>query len=213
MTSILTSIFRPPPNSNGGYIEGSEGWSQELVLTSKHDGAFQWTADAYYFDLKDYNSFYIYEQTVRDDSTRPVIETDQGTFIILEGTDIVSDATLLNGFFANAVEIETEYWGLFAQGEYSLTDSLRLIAGMRYNDETKSTDCGGSNFTGDTNGDGVIDRVVNVKDGVVGSSPLILPEIDARRTPGFCVLDAGGPIPGVTSAAATWGLPQSGCYR
>lgn len=168
--------FSPTPNSNGGYIEESEGWSQELVLTSNHDGAFQWTAGAYYSDLEDYNSFYLYEQTVRDDSTRPVIETDQGTFTILEGTDIVSDATLLNGFFANAVEIETEYWGVFAQGEYSLTDSLRLIAGIRYNDETKSADCGGSNFTGDTNGDGVVDRVVNVKDGVAGSSPLVLPE-------------------------------------
>ena len=161
--------FGPTQNSNGGYLEESEGWSQEFVLTSNSEGPLQWTAGAYYSDLEDYNSFYIYQQTVRDDSTRPVIETELGEFTILEGTDIVSDETLLNGFFANSVRIDTEYWGVFSQAEYSLTDDFRLIAGIRYNDETKSADCGGSNFS-----EG--DRVVNVKDGVDGSSPRILPE-------------------------------------
>ncbi len=168
--------FSPTPNSNGGYLEESEGWSQEFQLTSNGDGPLQWTVGAYYSDLEDYNSFYIYQQTVRDDSTRPTVTNSLGTFTVLEGTDIVSDQTLLGGFFANAVQIDTEYWGVFAQGEYSVTDRLRLIAGIRYNDEEKSASCGGSNFTGDQNGDGVVDRVVNVRPGVEGSSPLVLPE-------------------------------------
>ena len=167
--------FSPTPNSNGGYQEASEGWTQEFVLTSNSDGPLQWTGGVYYSDLEDFNSFYIYQQTVRDDSTRPTVTVPQGTFTVLEGTDIVSDATLLNGFFANAVQIDTEYWGVFTQLEYSLTDDLRVIGGIRYNDESKTASCGGSNFTGDTNGDGVIDRVVNVLDGVAGTSPLILP--------------------------------------
>ncbi|MEM8490472.1 MAG: TonB-dependent receptor [Pseudomonadota bacterium] len=167
--------FSPTPNSNGGYQEVSEGWTQEFVLTSTGSGPLQWTAGVYYSDLEDFNSFYIYEQTVRDDSTRPTITTDQGTFTILQGTDIVSDETLLNGFFANAVQIDTEYWGAFTQLEYALTDRFRVVAGIRYNDETKEASCGGSNFTGDENGDGVVDRVVNVREGVDGSSPLILP--------------------------------------
>ncbi len=168
--------FSPTPNSNGGYLEESEGFSQELQLSSTDDGKFQWTVGAYYSDLEDYNSFYIYQQTVRDDSTRPEITTPLGTFTILEGTDIVSDETLLGGFFANAVQIDTEYWGVFGQGEYSVSDQLRLIAGIRYNDEEKSASCGGSNFTGDQNGDGIVDRVVNVLPGVAGTSPLVLPE-------------------------------------
>lgn len=168
--------FSPTPNSNGGYQETSEGWSQELVLTSNNDGRFQWTAGAYYSDIEDFNTFYIYQQTVRDDSTRPTVTTPLGTFTILRGTDIVSDATLLNGFFANAVVIDTEYWGVFGQAEFSVTDRFRLIGGVRYNDEQKSASCGGSNFTGDENGDGMVDRVVNVVPGVEGSSPVILPE-------------------------------------
>lgn len=168
--------FSPTPNSNGGYLEESEGWSQEFQITSAGDGAFQWTAGLYYSDLEDYNSFYIYQQTARDDSTRPTVTNALGTFTVLQGTDIVSDATLLGGFFANAVEIDTEYWGVYAQGEFSVSDTLRLIAGVRYNDEEKSASCGGSNFTGDTNGDGIVDRVVNVLPGVAGSSPLVLPD-------------------------------------
>lgn len=171
--------FSPTPNSNGGYLEASEGFSQEFQLNSTGDDNFQWTAGVYYSDLEDFNTFYIYQQTVRDDSTRPTVTRDVNgmpmDFTVLEGTDIVSDATLLNGFFANAVIIDTEYYGIFAQGEWSVNDQVRLIFGLRYNDEQKSARCGGSNFTGDENGDGTVDRVVNVVPGADGSSPLILP--------------------------------------
>ncbi|MEM8682495.1 MAG: TonB-dependent receptor [Pseudomonadota bacterium] len=167
--------FSPTPNSNGGYLEESEGWSQEIVLTSTDDGALQWTAGLFYQEVEDYSSFYIYQQTERDDSTRGSVTNSEGTFTLLDGTDILSDATVLGGFFADSVAIDTEYLGVFGQVEYSVNERTRLIAGLRFNDETKTASCGGSNFTGDTNGDTVVDRVVNVADGVAGSSPLVLP--------------------------------------
>lgn len=167
--------FSPTPNSNGGFLESSEGFTQEFVLNSAGDGPLNWTAGAYYSELEDVASFYIYQQTVRDDSTRPTITVPQGEFTILQGTDIVSDATVLGGFFADNQIIDTEYFGIFGQVEYAISDQFRVIGGIRYNDETKEASCGGSNFTGDTNGDGTVDRVVNVLDGAAGSSPLVLP--------------------------------------
>ncbi|MDJ0909072.1 MAG: TonB-dependent receptor [Woeseiaceae bacterium] len=173
--------FSPTPNSNGGYLEESEGFAQEFQISSTGDGALQWTAGLYYSDLEDFSSFYIYQQTQREaDSTRPeviipAIDPVNPTRL-LTGTDILSDATVLNGFFANAVVVDTEYLGIFAQGEYSVQDNLRLILGLRYNEEEKAASCGGSNFTGDTNMDGTVDRVVNVLPGLDGSSPLILPD-------------------------------------
>ena len=169
--------FSPTPNSNGGQLETSEGWSQELQISSMNDGPLQWTAGAYYSDTEEFYSFYIYQQTARDDSTRPVVTTPEFPegVTILEGTDIISDATQLGGFFANTGRINTEYLGIYFEGEYSLTESLRLTAGIRYNDEEKYSDCGGDNFTGDVNGDGTVDRVVNVVDGVAGTSPVTLP--------------------------------------
>jgi outer membrane receptor protein involved in Fe transport len=161
--------FSQSPHSNGGYLEESQGWSQELQLTSNGDGRLQWTAGVYYSELEDYSSFYIYNQTQREpDDSRPSVTIPQGTFTVLQATNILSRETSLNGFFANAVLIDTDYFGAYAQGDFSLTDRFRLIAGVRYNDEEKSASCGGSNFSAG-------DRVVNVVDGVDGASPLILP--------------------------------------
>ena len=169
--------FSPSQNSNGGYQEASEGLAQEIQLTSTHDGPLQWTAGLYVSSVEDFNSFYIYQQTVRDDSVRPTVTIpDLGEFTILSGTPLVSDATVLGGFFANAVQIDTDYLGIYSQVEYSVNDQLRLIGGLRYNDEEKSASCGGSNFTGDENNDGTVDRVVNVIDGIAGTSPAVLPE-------------------------------------
>lgn len=173
--------FSETPNQNGGYFEESSGFSQEFVLTSTTDSALQWTAGVYYSDLEDFNSFYVYDETVREpNSVRPTVTVDidgEATeFTVLSATDIVSDARLLNNFFANAVQVDTEYYGIFGQIEYSVSDRIRLIAGIRYNDEQKSASCGGSNFTGDENGDGTVDRVVNVQPGIDGTSPFILPD-------------------------------------
>ncbi len=162
--------FSPTPNSNGGYLEESEGWSQEFQISSASEGPLQWTAGAFLSETEDYSSFYIYQQTQRDDSTRPTVVTPEypDGVTVLQGTDIISDATFIGGFFADSARIETEYFGIYAEGEYSLTDSLRVTAGVRYNDEEKNLDCAGSNFSGG-------DRVVNVRDGVAGSSPITLP--------------------------------------
>lgn len=162
--------FSQSPHSNGGYLEESEGWSQELQLTSTGDGRLQWTTGLYYSELEDYSSFYIYNQTEREpDDSRPSVTIPQGTFTLLQATNILSTETSLNGFFANAVLIDTDYFGAYAQGDLSLTDNFRLIAGIRYNDEEKFASCGGSNFSAG-------DRVVNVVDGAPGSSPVILPD-------------------------------------
>jgi len=164
--------FGPSPNQNGGYDEESKGWSQEFQFSSDYDSQLQWTAGAYYSDLKDRSSFYIYNQTVRrPNSDRATVVTPQfpAGVSLLTGTGIESRERNLNGFFANSVIIDTEYFGIYGQAEYSVSDQLRLIGGLRYNDESKFASCGGSNFSGG-------DRVVNVVPGVAGSSPLFLPD-------------------------------------
>lgn len=167
--------FSPTPNSNGGFLEASKVFSQEIQFSSNYDSDLRWTVGAYYSDQEDQSSFSIYQQTARDDSTRATITNALGTFTQLSGTDITSLNRNFGGFFADNAIIDTEYFGIFGQIEYSISEDLRVIAGIRYNDESKELSCGGSNFTGDVNGDGNVDRVVNVRDGVAGSSPIILP--------------------------------------
>ena len=175
--------FGPTPNQHGGYLEESEGWSQEIVLTSNSDSAFQWTAGVYYSDLEDFSSFYIYDKTVREDtaSVRPTVTVDidgvPTDFTVLTATGIVSDETLLNNFFANAVQIDTEYYGIFGQarifGERHAPSDWQACA---ITTKTRKRHAAESNFTGDANMDGVVDRVVNILPGVEGSSPFILPD-------------------------------------
>ncbi len=167
--------FSPTPNSNGGFEEETQGWTQELQLVSQHEGPLQYTVGGYYSDQDDRFSFNIYQQTQRDDSTRGSVTNAQGTFTLLDSTNIVSLDTNLGGFFADNAVINTQYLGIFGQVEYSFAESLRVIGGLRYNDESKDLTCGGSNFTGDLNGDGTVDRVVNVAPGVAGSSPAVIP--------------------------------------
>ncbi|MEM9313317.1 MAG: TonB-dependent receptor [Pseudomonadota bacterium] len=53
--------------------------------------------------------------------------------------------------FADFQEIETDTTGIFAQGNYSITDQFRVIAGIRYNEEEKDTETF-SGFSTDANG-------------------------------------------------------------
>ncbi len=163
--------FGPSPVQNGGYDEESKGWSQEFQFSSDYDSPLQWTAGAYYSDLEDRSTFYIYDQRVRrPNSDRPTVVTPQfpnGTQLLV-GTGIMNNEVNLNNFYANSAVTNTEYFGIYGQGEYSLSDQLRLIGGLRYNDETKAVSCGGSNYSGG-------DRVVNVIPGIAGTSPAVLP--------------------------------------
>lgn len=160
--------FSPTPNSNGAYDEELSAFTQEFQLVSNGEGPLQYTLGAFYSQDELRQSFSIYQQTQRDDSTRPTVTIPAGTFTVLEGTDIVSADTVIGGFFADNAIVDTDYFGIFGELEYSFTEQLRVIGGLRYNDESKDLSCGGSNFSGG-------DRVVNVAPGLAGASPDVLP--------------------------------------
>lgn len=162
--------FGPNPVQNGGYDEESKGWSQEFQFNSDYDSALQWTAGAYFSELEDRNTFYIYDQAQRrPNSDRPTVVTPEfpGGIQTLTATGSLP-GRIINNPFANNVETDTSYVGIYGQGEYSVSEQLRLIAGLRYNQEEKSAGCGGSNFSGG-------DRVVNLVPGIFGTSPAVLP--------------------------------------
>ena len=168
--------FSPTPNSNGAYDEELSAFTQEFqIVSNDSDSPLAYTVGGYYSNEELRQSFSIYQQTRRDDSTRGSVTVPAGTFTLLDGTDIVSRDTVIGGFFADNAVVDTQYFGVFGQGEYSLSDELRLIAGLRYNDESKDLSCGGSNFTGDVNNDNTVDRVVGLIPNIAGASPDILP--------------------------------------
>ena len=152
--------YSPSPYNRGGFDEYVESFTQEVVLVSNYDSAFQWTTGAYYSKDKFENYFWIFNQTVADNSGRPVVETEFGPYVLFDGTPLVSTATSLGGAFADSNWITGTTKALFLRGDWSVMDNLRLVGGVRWNNENKKAHGGGSNFTADgpvtqlfTNGD------------------------------------------------------------
>lgn len=137
--------FSPTNASIGGFDEYVESVTQEFNVSSNYDSAFQWTAGAYYSNDDYFNTFWIYNPVRADNSVRPV---DPATGLtVLDGTPLVSTAIDINGEFGDSNWVEATVAAVFAQGEFSVSDNLRLIAGIRQSEEDKDAHGGGSNFT------------------------------------------------------------------
>lgn len=141
----------PNPFERFWWEENAESITQELQLTSNDDGPLAWTAGVYWSTDTVFFSFSDFRHTL-DDGTGvgSVTALDaMGMPInvpLLQGTPLQSLDTNLNGHFADATEVESDYIGAYFQGEWSFTDRFRVIGGLRFNQEDKSV-VGGSNFS------------------------------------------------------------------
>lgn len=138
--------YSSQPHTRGGFDEAADQFSQELQFTSDFDGPFQFTSGIYFAEEESTFAFWIFDHTV-EVTNRPTVMGPGGMdFTILTGTPIAGPDTSMGGFFGDIGLTETEALGIYTQGEYSFSDEVRLIAGLRYSDESKDTR-GGSNFT------------------------------------------------------------------
>ncbi|MFO1466735.1 MAG: TonB-dependent receptor [Steroidobacteraceae bacterium] len=95
-----------------------KAFSQELRLTSAQDGPFQWMAGLEY---------------AKDD----LIEDRR--YLYKDDTLILANPAVLGGqAVAIGYKQNTESWAAWTQANYQLTNTLKLNAGVRYTDETKS---------------------------------------------------------------------------
>ncbi len=174
--------FSPNPNSRGGFDETAEAFTQEFTISTDFDGPLNFTGGAYYSYDEQFFSFSIFNQTARNDSQRsvnmPVLDNNGNAVIVggaplllpvLTSTPLASLNTSLNGFFADSNFIESNTFGVFGQAEFTITEQLRLIGGLRYSSENKEGSGGGSNFT--ANGPVTVNPAF-----AAGSSPAIIPD-------------------------------------
>ncbi|MEL6361402.1 MAG: TonB-dependent receptor [Pseudomonadota bacterium] len=192
--------FSPQPFQAGGFNEDAEYFTQELQFSSNYDSRLQWTAGAYYsYDETDFN-FFIYNQReaagrgadvpVLDNTGAPLLDGTGApvSLPLLTATPLLSNDPVLGGFFADNSPLETNYFGVYAQGTFDLTDRFRVIGGLRWDSESKELVGGGSNFTGDTDGDGIAEPpVVSVNPG--GPFGGLLPQEDIGAVFGFFAFD------------------------
>ncbi len=127
------------------FEEDAESFTQEFNLSSNTDSRFQWTGGLYYSEDTVFFSFSDFRQTVDDGSGIGSVNADE-PIPLLVASPIPSLNTSLNGHFVDATEVESDYFGAYFQSELALTDTFRVIGGLRYNKEEKSV-LGGSNFS------------------------------------------------------------------
>ena len=139
-----------------------EQFSQEFRFSGESD-SMNWVAGAYYFDSTAKNTLDL-EVNNPDgfiEFLENLPEADggfEGGLGGLAGYAPGSDPGALRPFLTYDVDYEqnTESYGLFGQIEYNLSDTLTLIAGLRYTQEERDMDY--TNAFGDRNGDGTIDN-------------------------------------------------------
>ena len=141
----------PNPFERLWFEENAESFTQEIQLTSENDSKFSWTTGLYYSTDTVFFSFSDFRQTVDDRSGIGSVATvaADGSIIsqpLFIASPLVSLNTSLNGHFADATEVESDYFGAYFQGEFAFSDQFRVIGGLRYNKEDKSV-VGGSNFS------------------------------------------------------------------
>ena len=106
-------------NIDVGYATDFSQFTQELKLTSNHDGPLTWTLGLFYST---------------DDLEAERTETD------LAGLDF--------GRQNHAYELETDAFAAYAHGEFEVAEGFSLMAGLRYTDEDRSFTGGTINVEG-----------------------------------------------------------------
>ena len=150
-TSLLgnDSDYSSNPHGREWVEENNESYAQELQLLSQWDGPLQATVGGYVSHDKLFFAYSSFRHTVDDLTARPrVLSTNGVSLPVLIGTPLVSLNTAINSASNNTQFIENDYLGLFGEATFSLTEQLRVIAGIRYNHETKEALNGNAAYAG-----------------------------------------------------------------
>ncbi len=172
--------FGPNPHAIGGFDETADAFTQELTFISDFDGPFNFTTGAFYARDEQFFSFSIFNQTARDarGPDVPVLDNNGNPVLVggvplvlplLTATPLTAPDTNFNGFFADSNFIDSDTLGLYFQGEFAVSDRLRLIGGVRYSTERKEGTGGGNNFT-------PAGPVTVIPEFGAGASPTIIPD-------------------------------------
>ncbi len=150
-TSLLgnDSDYSSNPHGREWVEENNKSYTQEVQLISKWDGPFQVTAGGYISKDELLFSYSSIRQTQDNLAARPTaVSTNGVTLPVQTGTPLVSLNNMINAASNNTQFIESRYIGLFGEATYSITDTLRVIGGVRYNSERKDAINGNAVYVG-----------------------------------------------------------------
>ncbi|MHA6316859.1 TonB-dependent receptor [Altererythrobacter sp. CAU 1778] len=112
--------------------QDGKAWSVEALLNSDYDGPFNFLLGGIYAKNEVANNSY-FVNTFTIDYVAGVL----GSFSSLAGG--LQPSYLATSFFHNnTLDFELESFGIFGEAYYEVSDRLKVTAGLRYNDDSKS---------------------------------------------------------------------------
>lgn len=98
----------------------SETTQAEVQLISNTDGKFQWVAGFFYLQEDLTDAFLWYDVASSVDNV-PVVPADRNTY----------------AGWANEIRVDTASTAVYAQGTYAVSDTVRIIGGVRYTEDDR----------------------------------------------------------------------------
>ena len=143
------SDYSSNPHGREWVEENNKSYTQELQLISQWDGPLQATAGGYISKDELLFSYSSIRQTQDILAARPTaVSTNGVTLPVQTGTPLVSLNNMINAASNNTQFIDSRYIGLFGEATYSIADTLRVIGGVRYNNERKDAINGSAVYAG-----------------------------------------------------------------
>jgi outer membrane receptor protein involved in Fe transport len=128
-------------------------WSQELRLQSSFDGPFNFSLGANYLKFKSQDDYYVFNNTFsmlaeyfyNQDLSAPVATTQPCTPTTPQECVYVDPNRLnsINGeghnYFRSKNVVQTESWAIFGETYWEVTEKVKITAGLRYTDDSKTS--------------------------------------------------------------------------
>lgn len=150
-TSLLgnDSDYSSNPHGREWVEENNKSYTQELQFISQWDGPLELTAGVYGSMDKLLFRYSSLRHTVDNLAGRPTaVSTNGVTLPVQVGTTLTSLNNSINAPSNNTQFIDSSYFGAFGEAKFSITPELRVIGGIRYNDEHKRAINGNAVYVG-----------------------------------------------------------------
>ncbi|MDP1601282.1 TonB-dependent receptor [Phenylobacterium sp.] len=126
---VGTTVF---PSITAEYIEDKKFWSNELNLSSIHDGPLQWIAGLYYYREKFRQPITLYAPFQAQIETPRIGAATTPGYLFLPAAPNPDRIV-----FLSFGDLDTKATAAFGQIDYAFNDSFKVTAGLRYSKDEK----------------------------------------------------------------------------
>lgn len=128
-------------------------WSQELRLQSAFDGPFNFSLGANYLKFKSQDDYYVFNNTftllaeyfyntdvnLAHRVAMPCVPSTWKECVYVDPNPLSSINGEGHNYFRSKNMVQTESWAIFGEAYWDITQDIKITAGLRYTDDSKTS--------------------------------------------------------------------------